>query len=178
VASNLIDLSVAGDGAAFGRLVAPHLDVLRRVAYIHAPSADVDDVVQEALTRAWSHIGGLRGGTSLRAWLVSITANTARNRSRGAKRRRKWELVEASRARAEAPSAEDEAVPPGVAKDVLAAVEALPPGQQVVVAYRYFLDLSEAETAEVLGVPPGTVKSRLSRAMAVLRTELEGFHHG
>ena len=178
VAANLIDRSVAGDGGAFGQLIAPHVEVLRRVAYLHAPKADVDDVLQEALTRAWSQLQSLRTGASLRAWLVAITANTARNRSRGTRRRDKWELVESARATTTAPSAEDQVVDPGVAKEVVAAVEALPRGQREAVAYRYFLDLSEAETADALGIPVGTVKSRVARAMSALRHELGEIDRG
>ncbi|MGH2693125.1 MAG: RNA polymerase sigma factor [Actinomycetota bacterium] len=55
-------------------------------------------------------------------------------------------------------------------------MEKLPPADREIIAYRYFLGLSEAETAEALAVPPGTVKSRLSRAMTRLRTEMVARH--
>ncbi|HUH07209.1 MAG TPA: sigma factor-like helix-turn-helix DNA-binding protein, partial [Egibacteraceae bacterium] len=57
--------------------------------------------------------------------------------------------------------------------DLVAAVRALSAGDQRVIGCRYFLELSERETAAVLGVPAGTVKSRLSRALRRLRAELE-----
>lgn len=172
--SDLLRLAVAGDGEAFGRLVAPHVAVARRVAYLHAPAADIDDVVQEALSRAWRQLPTLRAGSGLRAWIVAIVANCARNHHRGAIRRANWELRDASRTVVDDAAPDEVAIDNDEAKAVLEAVERLPEGQRDVVAYRYFLDLSEAETAEALGIPIGTVKSRLSRAMTGLRTELKG----
>jgi RNA polymerase sigma-70 factor (ECF subfamily) len=165
---------MAGDGDAFGRLVGPHLDVLRRVAYLHAPSSDIDDVIQDALGRAWTELPTLRERTGLRSWLVSVVANTARNHSRGAGRRATWELRAALRSEATTVGTpEDAAISFEQAHLVLTAVSCLPDGQRDVVTYRYFLDLSESETAEALHIPLGTAKSRLSRALTRLRRELE-----
>jgi RNA polymerase sigma-70 factor (ECF subfamily) len=75
-----------------------------------------------------------------------------------------------------------EARGPGVAeeldarRELLESVERLPPADREVIAFRYFMGLSEAEMAEALAVPAGTVKSRLSRAMTRLRTEMVSRH--
>jgi RNA polymerase sigma-70 factor (ECF subfamily) len=171
---DLLRLSVAGDGDAFGRLIGPHLDVLRRVAYLHAPSADVDDVVQDALGKAWTQLSTLRAGAGLCSWLVSVVANTARNQSRGAGRRATWELRAVLRSEATSVrTPEDAAISGEQAHHVLTAVSCLPDEQRDVVTYRYFLDLSVSETADALQIPVGTAKSRLSRALTRLRSELE-----
>ena len=102
-------------------------------------------------------------------------ANEARNRRRGAGRRTGAEL----RARAATPSGDAAPSPESRILDderrtsLFAALNELREDDRLVVAYRYFLDLSEAETAAALGVRPGTVKSRLSRALARLRERLE-----
>jgi RNA polymerase sigma factor (sigma-70 family) len=70
------------------------------------------------------------------------------------------------------PSPEAVAIDQAEARTLLGALDRLPDRDRLVVAARYLFELSEAETAEVLGVPAGTVKSRLSRAMTRLRTEL------
>jgi RNA polymerase sigma-70 factor (ECF subfamily) len=73
-----------------------------------------------------------------------------------------------------APSPEDVTVATERRERLLGAVERLPEAQRDVVVCRYLLELSEGETAAVLAVPHGTVKSRLSRALEQLETALEG----
>jgi RNA polymerase sigma-70 factor (ECF subfamily) len=70
------------------------------------------------------------------------------------------------------PSSESTALGRAEAEAVLAAVDRLPERDRLVIAYRFLLELTEAETAEALGVPPGTVKSRLSRGLQRLRAQL------
>jgi RNA polymerase sigma-70 factor (ECF subfamily) len=75
-----------------------------------------------------------------------------------------------------APSTEDALVAGERRAELLAAVERLPERDREVVACRYFAGMTEAETASALSCRPGTVKSRLSRALARLRVELEDSH--
>ena len=79
----------------------------------------------------------------------------------------------ASDPRRSEPSSESAALGRAEAQTVLAAVDRLPERDRLVIAYRFLLELTEAETAEALGVPPGTVKSRLSRGLQRLRAELD-----
>jgi len=72
-----------------------------------------------------------------------------------------------------APSPEESILAADERRTLLAALERLRDEDRLVIGARYLLELSEAETAEALGVPRGTVKSRLSRAMSRLRTSLE-----
>ena len=106
-----------------------------------------------------------------RPWLLRIVANETRNLHRGSRRRRSLELrlaepdvdpVEPERA----------AVAADARARLLAAVNAMSHRDRQVLTCRYFLDLTEAETAQVLDWPRGSVKSRLSRAIAKLRRAL------
>ena len=100
--------------------------------------------------------------------------NAARNRRRSSGRRTAFELrAAADPARVmTAPSAEATVLAGERRRTLLAAVEALPPDDRLVIGARYFLDLPEAEIAELAGVARGTVKSRLHRARARLATSL------
>lgn len=155
-----------GDADAFAGWVRPHLPAMTRLAARLAPDADRDDVVQDALVRAWTkrtQFDPARGSPS--AWLLAITADRARR----------------ARVRAGAPSvqlvpAHDSAPPPrdgdsGV--DLARALDRLSPRQRLAVDCFYYAGLSVAETAAVMGCADGTVKSTLAEARARLRPLLE-----
>ena len=120
--------------------------------------------------KAWRAIGRFRADAPFLPWLLRIVANQTRNEVRSRKRR------DARALRAlEFPGTIDP--PAGVEtaerdRRVLAAVRSLRGGERDVVVCRWFLGLSEVETAETLGIPRGTAKSRASRALARLRGEL------
>jgi RNA polymerase sigma-70 factor (ECF subfamily) len=161
-----------GDGAAFGVLVRDNQEVAFRTAYlITRNAADAEDAAQDGFVKAYRALHRFRPGAPLRPWLLRIVANEARNRRRSAARRDALALRAAAQAPSgdAAPSPEGHAVAADERRRLLELVEALPEDQRLVVALRTFLDLSELETAAVLGVRPGTVKSRLSRALERLR---------
>jgi RNA polymerase sigma-70 factor (ECF subfamily) len=161
-----------GDGAAFGALVRDNQELAFRTAYlITRNAADAEDAAQEGFVKAYRALHRFRPGAPLRPWLLQIVANEARNRRRSAARRDSLALRAAAQAPSgdAAPSPEGQAVAADERRRLLELVEALPEDQRLVVALRTFLDLSEVETAAVLGVRPGTVKSRLSRALERLR---------
>ncbi|NUR62267.1 MAG: RNA polymerase sigma factor [Catenulispora sp.] len=159
----------AGDEGAFALLVTRYTPLARRTARLAGAGDEADDVVQEAFAKALRGLGGFRPGGSFRPWLLRIVVNEARNLHRGAIRRvRREDFVQNGVALLER-SSEDEALALISREDLLAAVRGLPEHDRAVIVCRYFLDLSEAETAEVLGLPRGTVKSRHSRAIARLR---------
>jgi RNA polymerase sigma factor (sigma-70 family) len=159
-----------GDADAYGELVTRYRDLAFRVAWVVAPGGEAEDAVQEAFVKAWFALPRFRRGAPFRPWLCRIVANEARNRVRSARRRDALALREA----AAAPRL-DEAPPDRSvlaredAELLVAAMNRLKPDDRIVVAYRWLFELSEAEMADALGVPPGTVKSRLSRAMTRLR---------
>ena len=147
-----------------------------RTAYVIAGSAaDAEDAAQEGFVKAYRALHRFRAGAELRPWLLRIVANEARNRVRSSGRRHRLELrlTEGFRPGDAAPSPEAVAVARDERERLLAMVNALSQDDRLVIASRYFLELSGDETAAALGIPEGTVKSRLSRALARLRARAE-----
>lgn len=137
---------------------------------------EADDVVEDALLRIHAGARSFRGERGLRTWVLRITANLCRDRLR----RRKFvagtvEDLEPAGLGFSPVEDWDGAMDQRVlARELERAIAALPADQREAVVMRHRLGLSHAEMAEALGVPEGTVKSRLSRALAVLRNSLEG----
>ena len=170
----LIGRALTGDVAAYETLVRRYQDVAMRTAYLVAPEADAADAVQEGFLKAYAALARFRAGAPFRPWLLRIVANEARNRRRSADRRTGLALrasgLAGSDALADSPEAEYLA---GEAREQLrVAFGLLRDEDREVIGARYFLDLSEAETAEALALPAGTVKSRTSRALGRLREAL------
>jgi RNA polymerase sigma factor (sigma-70 family) len=171
----LVERARRGDGAAFGALVRDHEELAFRTAYlITRNAADAEDAAQAALVKAFYALPRFRREAPLRPWLLAIVANEARNRRRGGGRREALAL----RAAHELPSGDAAPSPEGrllaaeQRAELLAALEALGEDDRLVLSCRYLLELSEAETADVLSVRRGTVKSRTSRALERLRAQL------
>jgi RNA polymerase sigma factor (sigma-70 family) len=172
----LIAAARAGDKQAYAQLLQRHQAVAFRAAYLICGSvAEAEDATQEACVKAWLALGRFRPAAPFRPWLVQIAVNEARNRQRGAGRRAGLALRLSSEPASAgvAPSAEAEALAAEQRARLAAAVGALREDDQLVIAARYLLGLSETETAIALGLRRGTVKSRLSRALGRLRTQLE-----
>ncbi len=172
----LVEAARAGDRVAYGRLLERHQEVAFRAALlVTGVPADAEEATQDAFVKAWLALDRFRPSAPFRPWLVQIALNEARNRRRGSGRRAGLALrLDAAPATVPAaPSAEDEALAAGERLRLLAALRELREDDQLVIAARHLLGLSESETATALGVRPGTVKSRLSRALGRLRAELE-----
>ncbi|MEO6585969.1 MAG: sigma-70 family RNA polymerase sigma factor [Knoellia sp.] len=161
----------------FRQLVEPEIEVLLRVALTMTLNrSDSEDLVQETLLRAYKAIDRF-DGRHPRAWLLTILRNTNSNMHR---RQRPgtigdWELIRTARpafGRAELPSAEDTFVHEELHADLDAAVRALDPRFRAALILVDVHDLSYAEAAAVMGVPVGTVMSRLSRARDRVRKSL------
>jgi RNA polymerase sigma factor (sigma-70 family) len=161
---------------AYETLVRRYQDLAYRTARLITGSpADAEDATQEALVKAWYALDRFRARAPFRPWLLSIVANEARNRRRSGRRQDDLALrVAGARPSGDAaPSPEAAALEDEQRRTLLEAVTAMPERDRLVIAARYFLELSERETAEVLGCRPGTVKSRMSRALARLRVALD-----
>jgi RNA polymerase sigma-70 factor (ECF subfamily) len=172
--AELIERARRGEVVAYEELVRRYQDVAVRTAQLIAPHGDAEDAAQEAFVKAWSALPRFRIGSPFRPWILRIVANEARNRRRSAGRRSGLALrVAEDRPSGDAaPSPESAVLATERQAQLLAAVATLRDDDREIVAARYFLDLSEAETAILLGLPRGTVKSRLSRALARLRAGL------
>jgi RNA polymerase sigma-70 factor (ECF subfamily) len=172
--AELVELAKRGDVRAYEELVERHRTLVYRTAYhITGSAADAEDAAQDAFVKAFFALRRFRSGAPFRPWILRIAANEARNRGRSARRRADLALrAAAALGDASAPSPEAAALADEERRALAAAVARLPQRDRLAIACRYFLELTEAETAEVLGVRRGTVKSRLSRALARLRAEL------
>lgn len=164
-----------GDERAFEALVRVYQGIAFRTAYLLTGSAaEAEDAAQAGFVKAWAALPRFRAGAEFKPWLLRIVANEAHNRRRSSGRR------ESLRVRAAAADVSGDAVPsPETAalgreqrRALLDAVNRLDERDRDVLVCRYFLDLSELEAAEVLGVRRGTVKSRTARALERLRAEV------
>jgi RNA polymerase sigma factor (sigma-70 family) len=172
--ADLISRARTGDVPAYEELVRRYQDVALRTAYLVAPEADAADAVQDAFLKAYAALPRFRDGAPLKPWLLRIVANESRNRRRSATRRaslaeRAGTLAERD---PESASPESEVLAAETRRTLFSALAGLRDEDREVIGARYLLDLSEAETAEALGLRRGTVKSRTSRALGRLRVIL------
>lgn len=174
--AELVDRAASGDLDAYDEIVRRYQAVLFRAAYFVTGGTDeAEDAAQEALVKAFKAIHRFRRGSPLKPWLIRIVTNEARNRRRSSTRRGSLALRAAEDRRLSgeaAPSPEAAALEHEDRARLIAAVNELGDGERLAIAYRYFLGLDEEETASALGVARGTVKSRVSRALARLRVQL------
>jgi RNA polymerase sigma factor (sigma-70 family) len=174
--AELLARAQRGDQGAFEEIVQRYQQVAFRVAYVITGSAaEAEDAAQEGLFKAYRALRTFRTGAEPRPWLLRIVANEARNRARSAGRRHQLELrlAEDFRPGDAAPSPEAAALAADERRRLMAQLNALSDDDRQVITLRYLLQLSGEETAAALGVPEGTVKSRLSRALDRLRARVE-----
>lgn len=164
----LVAQSIQGDTAAFSQLVRRHDDKMRGVVWRLVRSRDeMDDILQDAYLKAWRALGTFRGDAAFSSWLYRIVYTTALDHVKAVARRRIVPLDEAS-----AGAVPDAAARIADADALKHALADLPADQLAVIALVDGQGESYDEVAELLGISPGTVGSRLSRARAQLRTHL------
>jgi RNA polymerase sigma-70 factor (ECF subfamily) len=160
----------AGDPSAYGVIVRRYGALAIRTAALLGAGADAEDVAQEAFVKAYRALGRFRPGSAFRPWLLAIVTNEARNRHRTDRRRVEREVrpgIEPT-----PPGPEELAEVAERRERVRRALARLPRAQREVLVCRYLLDLDEQETATVLGLAPGTVKSRAFRGIRRMRADL------
>ncbi|MDX1412613.1 MAG: RNA polymerase sigma factor [Candidatus Promineifilaceae bacterium] len=161
-----------GDESAWEQLVQSHQDAVFRLAYLITGNADdAQDVAQGVFIRAYMKLDQYDDGRPLRPWLLGITANLARNQRRTIGRY--WRAVQryfiANDRELDLPALDER-----MESQILwQAIRKLPQIYQVIIYLRFFLELSEAETAESLEIARGTVKSRSHRALKKLQQIIE-----
>jgi RNA polymerase sigma-70 factor (ECF subfamily) len=172
--------------ARFERDVIPLRNLLYRHAFRMSHNhADAEDLVQEAVLRAYAHFDSFRSGTNLNGWLITILTNTYINTYRKKRRQptqystdqlsdRYLTEANARSAASELSSAEDHALDLLPDSDIKAAMEALPVQFREAVFYAYVVGLRPMEIAMLTNIPRGTVMSRLHRGRRQLRILLEG----
>jgi RNA polymerase sigma-70 factor (ECF subfamily) len=160
------------DGATeFVRLAGSEIAGAYRLAgYLLADAVEAEDATQEALEKAWQAWPKLRHVDSFGAWFDRIVVNVCHDRLR---RRRGVRVMELDVEATGIPHARDPFREALARDEVGRLVRVLPADQQIVVALRFWRDLSLDEIAERLELPLGTVKSRLHYAMKSLRQQLD-----
>jgi RNA polymerase sigma-70 factor, ECF subfamily len=163
--SSLARAAAGGSRAAAAALFERHWPEARRVAHaVVGRHALAEDVAQDAMVQAFSAIRSFREDGSFSSWLRTIVVRRALNAVRS---ERRWVALDV----AAAIGVDDTHILPN--HELRAAFTTLSADQQVAVALRYGLDFSPAEVAAAVGVSVGTIHSRLSRALTLLRTNLE-----
>ena len=170
--SDLFTRARRGEQAAYEEIVQRYQQVAFRTAYmITGSAAEAEEAAQDGFVKAFRALDRFRTGSNPRPWLLSIVANETKNLLRSRHRRNALALrlsaLEPNAATPDTPF--DEAAASERRARLLAAMNALPDRERQALVCRYFLDLSEAETAQVLQWPLGSVKSRTSRALGRLR---------
>ena len=166
----LVQQAIAGDHDAFVALAATAYDRLHGVARLILRDEDAaSDAVQEALTSAWLHIRAVRDPDRFDAWLNRLAVHASYAESR----RRRGHLVEIGDAQLDLPDGRDATAAVDARDQLERAFRRLDPRQRAVLVVHHYLELSDVEAAAVLGVPVGTVKSRLNRATDALRAAID-----
>lgn len=177
--SGLVARCLQGDGLAFSRLVALHEGMVVNLAFrLLGDREEARDLAQDVFLQVFRTLGRFQGRSSLKTWIYRITVNQCHNRQRWWRRRRRdralslSDLPPAEEARLAAPG---EAAPfdcvarRELAQRVQAALLRLSFGQRSILVLREVEGLTCEEIASTLGVPEGTVKSRLARSREKLR---------
>jgi RNA polymerase sigma-70 factor (ECF subfamily) len=172
----LAQLVASGDRAALLLLIRRHDQLLYRTARsILKDDSEAEDAVQEGYLLAYRAIGKFRHEAKLSTWLVRIVANAAMGRRRRNTRRPTViQLDDAALGESiKAPEPPDEALSRADTRRLIEAhIDALPDAYRVVFVLRAVQELSVEETAEALGIPKATVRSRFARARGLLRKGL------
>ncbi len=166
----LVLRAVAGDHDAFVSLAAAAYGPLHRVAGLILRDEDAAaDAVQDALTSAWLHIRAVRDPDRFEAWLHRLTVHASYREAR----RRRGRVVEIGVAQVNMPDGSDAVGAVDARDQPERGFRRLNPQQRAVLVVHHYLELSDTEAAAVLGIPVGTVKSRLNRATMALRAAIE-----
>ncbi len=158
----------------------PHLDAAVNLArWLTRSGADADDIVQEAMLRAWRAYDGFRGG-DMRPWLLAIVRNCWRNSAGESKRRghvalpEEHEGMNGAALTFDGPSPEESTIRTAQGRKLDSVIASLPEEFREVLILREMEDLSYREIATITDAPIGTVMSRLSRARTMLREKWLG----
>ncbi len=169
--ANLIEQAQHGNEEAWSALVARHQEAVFRLAYLLLGSTDdAQDVAQDVFIRAFYALDRFDTTRPLRPWLLKITSNLVSNKRRSIARYLaavgRWFQKEAAPVE---PDFQDVPERQWEAQTLWQAVQRLSSADREIIYLRFFLELSVTETAEAAGIAPGTVKSRLHRALNRLR---------
>jgi RNA polymerase sigma-70 factor (ECF subfamily) len=155
--------------ASFEALAVPHLDSAYTLArWLSRSPVDADDIVQEAMLRAFRAFDGVRAET-IKPWLLAIVRNCFRDHAAKARRTQPIDDDHVRTLAADVPDPESEAAWASERRRLDAMLARLPPEFREALVLREIEEMSYREIAEAIGAPIGTVMSRLARARALLK---------
>ena len=164
-----VQLAMHGDHDAFAALVSGATNRLYALACLILRDSDrAQDATQDAFVRAWRDLPRLRDADRFDAWLRRLVVNACYDEARRVRRRAEVSLISVGER-----SVVDSASTVAETDRVERAFRRLPIDQRTVLVLQHYLDLSHVEIAETLGIPLGTVKSRLRYGVAAMRAELD-----
>jgi RNA polymerase sigma factor (sigma-70 family) len=168
IPASIVEAAAAGDSMAFARIVQAHHDDMSRVCQVITGDPDLAaDAAQAAWPIAWRKLRTIRDPQKLRPWLVTVAANEARQLVRKQHRDRVTTLEVA-----DIGSDRDDPASRAADTDLMAAIRLLPPDDRTLLSLRYVAGFDAAEIGKALGMTSSGVRSRLSRLMDRLRTEI------
>ena len=168
--SGLVERARGGDHDAFTELVRGAATRLDRAARLILRDPELArDAVQEALIRAWRDLPGLRDPARFDAWLHRLTVNACLDLAR----RRRRRVIEVELDPIDGPAVSDVSGALADREVVDAAMRRLDERGRAIVVLHYFLGMPLTDVAVTLGIPIGTVKSRLHRALGEMRVSVE-----
>jgi RNA polymerase sigma factor (sigma-70 family) len=166
----LLASAAAGDEAAFATIVGAHHEDMRRVCVVVVGSEEIaDDAVEAAWSKAWRKLGSVRDPDRLRAWLVSIAVNEARQLVRSRSRRA---MVEITVDQLDDVTAEDSTAGAIGAIDLRNALRRLDPDDRALLAMRYVAGFDATELGYATGRSASGTRARLARLLHRLEKEL------
>jgi RNA polymerase sigma factor (sigma-70 family) len=164
----LMNALARGDRTALRPLYERHAAAMLRLLRRLCPSTSVaEEIMQESWLAVWQSAASFRGDSSVRGWLLGVARRQAHNRLRR-KEAETVDLEHASEVADQRPGTEAQVLANASRERVVAAVRALPDIHREVIVLALVEELPQREVATVLGVPVGTVKSRMSHARAAL----------
>jgi RNA polymerase sigma-70 factor (ECF subfamily) len=166
----LVERAGRGDHDAFGVLVGASVARLETAARLILRDSELArDAVQEAMVQAWRNLPGLRDPDRFDAWLHRLTLNACF----GLARRRTRRVIEVELTPLDHPPTTDASVQVADRDFLERALARLEPEQRALIVLRFYLELTLPEAADALGIPLGTAKSRLHRALAAMRIGID-----
>lgn len=159
---------------AFESLVEAHGARLFRLAYLVLQNpADAEDAVQDALAKAWRHLGQVRSQDRLNAWLTRVLLNACRDHARQRQRSARAAAMSGTEL-----ASDDLSHRLADADQIESAMRTLSLDHREVIVLRYYADLTAKAIGEALRIPEGTVRSRLHHGLRSLRAALEAETRG
>jgi len=174
--ADLVRRAARGDQDAFERLVRPAGERLLGIAHkiLRDPDA-AEDAVQQAVIQAWRELPRLREAERFDAWLTKLLVSACYQEARQSRRRaaRVNRVASVTVRPGTEPAAEDGVDALADRQLIEQAFLTLTPAQRAIVVLHHYADLPLADVAAIVGVPPGTARSRLHYALRALRAALE-----